>query len=114
MKKGITYKINFHLSHKIKLEPGYNANVIITNGQTTSTINTQNPTIEISGKNFTIKSDIDAMVYFFGKLPTQLANQVKIENRPGTYIKFSNVNKLIILDFGFEGFFFLLILSISK
>ena len=104
LKKGITYKINFHLSHKIKLEPGYNANIIISNGQTTSTINTQYPTTEISGKNFTIKSDIDAMVYFFGKLPTQVANQVKIENRPGTYIKFSGVREMILLDFGFEGF----------
>ena len=105
LKKGKTYKLNFHASHLIKLEPGINAKVTITNGRTTSIISSKYPTVEIAGKNFTIKSDNDdAMVYFFGKLPTQLAGQMKIENKPGKYIKISNVKDTIIIDFGFEGY----------
>ena len=104
LKKGITYKLNFQASHLIKLEPGFKANILITNGRITAKINPKNPTIDIAGSNFTIKSDIDAMVYFFGKLPIQLATQVKIENKPGKYIKFSNVKDLLIIDFGFEGY----------
>ena len=105
LKKGKTYKLNFHASHLIKLEPGTNAKVTITNGRTTSIINSKYPTIEIAGKNFTIRSDNDdAMVYFFGKLPIQSAGQMKIENKPGKYIKISNVEDIVLIDFGFEGY----------
>ena len=73
--------MNFHANHLIKLEPGYNAHITITNGQTTSSINPDEPTTEISGYNFTIKSDNDAMVYFFGMLPSSGVTQKKIENK---------------------------------
>ena len=32
LKKGVEYKINFELNHLIKLEPGFNANIQITDG----------------------------------------------------------------------------------
>ena len=44
------------------------------------------------------------MVYFFGKLPIQSAGQMKIENKPGKYIKISNVEDIVLIDFGFEGY----------
>ena len=105
LKKGKTYKLNFHASHLIKLEPGTNAKVTIINGRSTSIISYKYPTVELAGKNFTIRSDNDdAMVYFFGKLPIQSAGQMKIENKPGKYIKISNVEDIVLIDFGFEGY----------
>ena len=101
LRKDIQYKMNFHANHLIKLEPGYNAHITITNGQTTSSINPDEPTTEISGYNFTIKSDNDAMVYFFGMLPSSGVTQKKIENKKNHYVEISNVESALIIDFGF-------------
>ena len=68
--------MNFHANHLIKLEPGFDARITITNGQTTTSINPDKPTTEVSGNDFTIKSDNDAMVYFFGALPSYGVKQI--------------------------------------
>ena len=79
LKKDVEYKINFELNHLIKLEPGFNAEIKITNGQNTLIINTQNPTTDLSGSGYTIKSNNDAMVYFFGKISNMEISQMEID-----------------------------------
>ena len=68
LKKDVTYNLKFNLNHLIKLEPGFNAEIEIKNSQNTFNINSQNPTKEIIGEGYTIKSNNDAMVYFYGRL----------------------------------------------
>ena len=109
LKKGVEYKINFELNHLIKLEPGFNANIQITDGQTTTSLNSQKPTVKISGEGYTIKSDKDAMVYFFGRLPQAYIAQkeINIEGSKGKIIKISNINhekEVFYIDFGFENY----------
>jgi hypothetical protein len=108
LKKDIEYYINFHETYKVKLEPGFNAQIILTNGLTTYIINDKNATTEITGNGFRIKSDNDAMVYFFAKIQVEHIKQIKIENREGKYVKISNISLSdyteITIDFGFEGF----------
>jgi len=104
LRKNVEYKMNFHANHMVKLEPGYNAHITITNGQTSTSINPEHPTVEVAGDGFTIKSDKDAMVYFFGKLPSAGVKQVQIENKEKYYVKISNIDDGLIIDFGFGGY----------
>ena len=70
-----------------------------------ASINPDNPTTEVSGNDFTIKSDNDAMVYFFGQFPSVGVEQVKIDNKNEShYVKISNVDHPVIIDFGFAGY----------
>ena len=105
LRKDVEYRMNFHANHLIKLEPGFDARITITNGQTTTSINPDKPTTEVSGNDFTIKSDNDAMVYFFGALPSYGVKQIQIENRKNHYVKISNAADNLIIDFGFGGYF---------
>ena len=120
LKKDVEYKINFELNHLIKLEPGFNANIQITDGQTSTSLNSQKPTAKLSGEGYTIKSDKDAMVYFFGRLPQGYFAQkeIDIEKSKGRIIKISNLNSgrenereeyiqyiyNFYIDFGFENY----------
>ena len=110
LKKDVDYKINFNLNHLIKLDPEFNAEIKITNGQTTTTINSQNPTTEINGSGYTIKSNTDAMVYFIGRLPPGFAQlEIDTENSKGKIIKISGVDPEISdeelrIDLGFQNY----------
>jgi len=105
LKKDIEYTLNFDLNHLIKLEPGFDAEIIITNGVQTFKINPENPTIPVVGKSFTIKSNNDAMVYFFGRMNDQIKQlEIKIDESKGKIIKISNFNRDLIMDFGFENY----------
>ena len=108
LKKDIEYYINFNESHKVKLEPGFNAEINLSNGLSTFILNEENPTAEITGNGYIIKSNTDAMVYFFAKIQSEYLKQIKIENREGKYVKISNISLSnyteITIDFGFEGF----------
>ena len=109
LKKGVEYKINFELNHLIKLEPGFNANIQITDGQTTSSLNSKMPTVRLSGSGYTMKSDKDAMVYFFGRLPQgyYAQKEIDIEKSKGKIIKISNIDAYkdeFRIDFGFENY----------
>ena len=106
LKKDVEYKLNFKADHLIKLEPGYDATITITNGQVTTTLSSKYPTATISGEGFTIKSDNDAMVYFLGKLP-EVITQIKIKDEKGKIVKISNIPDvdLLLIDFGFEEYY---------
>ena len=79
LRKNVEYKLNFYANHMLKLKPGYDDEIIITNGINTSTINQNAPITEIIGNDYTIKSTNGAMVYFLEKLNEQLINQTEID-----------------------------------
>ena len=104
LKKNVEYTIKFTLNHTIKLEPGFDAEITITNGQTSAKINTQNPTVPVSGNGFTIKSNNDAMVYFFGNFSKELIQEeIDLDKSKGKILRVRNVEDDILLDIGFEG-----------
>ena len=106
LKKDIKYTLNFELDHLIKLEPGFNAEIEITNGQQTYKLNSQNQTATISGHSFTIKSNNDAMVYFLGKISNGYSQKlIDFENNKGKIVKISNCSEGLIMDFGFENYY---------
>ena len=109
LRKNIEYTLNFHSDHIVKLEPGFDAEITITNGQITSTINPKNPIFEISGRGYTIKSNNDAMVYFIGRFSAREMVQIEIdiERSKGKIVKISNfyMIKYIFIDVGFEGYY---------
>ena len=107
LRKDVQYSINFDLNHMIKLDPAFNADIIITNGQSTTNINSQKPSSSISGKGFTIKSNNDAMVYFIGRFDTTkwVQKEIDFEASKGKIIKVSNVDADLLLDIGFEGYY---------
>jgi hypothetical protein len=95
LKKDVEYKINFDLNHLIKLEPGFDATIAITDGQTTTSLSSKYPTVKLSGEGYTMKSDKDAMVYFYGRLPDEyLISQIEIdmEKSKGKIIKISGIS----------------------
>ena len=104
LKKDIEYTLNFELDHLIKLEPGFNAEIVITNKTQTFTINPQNPTVSVVGRSYTIKSNNDAMVYFFGRMKNRNQFEINIEESKGKIIKINNFNNLLRMDFGFENY----------
>ena len=108
LRKNIQYNINFALNHMIKLEqPGSDVEVTITKGENNYKLNSLNPTVELTGKGYTIKSNNDVMVYFLGRLSEWqvVQREIDIEQSKGKIVKVSNVDDDIILDIGFEGFY---------
>ena len=110
LKKGIKYTINFFLNHLIKLEPGFIAEIVITNGKNTFIINPKKPTVELYGEGYTIKANKDSMIYFFERLPTEIIQkEIDIEKIKGKIINISHSDKSkgnnIIIDFGFKNYY---------
>ena len=90
----------------VKLEPGFDADITITNEQTIVKINTEKPAAPVVGKGFTIKSNNDAMVYFFGKFTNELVQkEIDLELSKGKIVIVRNVDDDILLDIGFEGYY---------
>ena len=107
LKKNIEYTLNFYANHIVKLEPGFNAEITITKGKTTSKINPEYPIVEISGRGYTILSNSDAMVYFIGRFYEKefVQREIDIERSKGKIVKISNVEKDIEVDIGFKGYY---------
>ena len=106
MKKDIEYTFNFTVDHLFKLEPGFDAEIIISNNKNNNIKSSkENPTGEFIGENVKIKANNDSMIYFFGKRLTTF-DQLKIE--PEQIGKNIDINfdfgSNIVLDFGFEGY----------
>ena len=106
LKKDVTYTINFNLHHLIKLEPGFNAKVEITKDKDTFTLDSESPTKELMGEGYTIKSNNDAMIYFFGRLPDGVkGREIEMEKSKGKIVKISNYERDLLIDFGFENYY---------
>ena len=67
LKKGIEYHFHFYLNHLIKLESQFNAEITIYNQNTTIILNNKNQTGILKGNDYKIKSNKNAMVYFYPK-----------------------------------------------
>ena len=68
LKKDIVYTLKFKANHLAKLEPGFNAEVTIYNDDGEKIILIpQKPTGEFYGNNYKVKSNNDAMIYFYGR-----------------------------------------------
>ena len=105
LKKNIEYNLIVELDYLIKLDPEYDAEITIS-GDKNVKINSNNPTGILPKGNFKIKSNKDAMVYFYGKLDKKL-KQIKIENNKGKIIEIEVDGHYLLeylLDFGFEGY----------
>ena len=106
LKKDIEYNVNFHLDNLIKLDPEFDSEVYIYNDKNKIILNRNNPTGVFEGDNVKIKSNNDAMIYFYFKL-TDLSklSQYKIDpemNGKNLEIKVGGYGYYI--DFGFEGY----------
>ena len=107
LKKDVTYTLNFELNHMVKLEPGFEAEITITNGQATTKLSPNLHFTEISGTGYTIKATNDAMVYFIGKIAENyvVQREIKLEWAKGKIIKLTNVQSDILVDIGFKGYY---------
>ena len=105
LKKDIEYNIAFIADHLVKLEPEFDAQVLIyDNKEINIILNDNNRTAQIKGNNLKIKSNKDAMVYFYGKLNPSFS-QLKLEPKKGKNIEIKiKRNTFYIIDFGFEGY----------
>ena len=105
LKKDEEYTIDFHVEHLIKLDPDFSAEISIYDDLGNNfIINSENPTLELKGNNFKVKSNNKAIIYFYGKLKNEL-KQIKIQSKVGKNIEI-NVGwlKQYIIDFGFGGY----------
>ena len=113
LKKDQEYILDFDADHLIKLEPGFNAEIsIYDNKGKNYIITTDNPTVELHGKHFKIKSNNDAIVYFYGKILENLnlnkfrVKQYKLDLKNGENIEIKFIDSAsFAIDFGFEGYF---------
>ena len=105
LKKGIEYKFHFNLNHLIKLEqPQLNTEIIIYNNDIKIILNQKNQTGVVLGNNFKIKSNENAMIYFY---PKTKKFQRKIDPKIDEIIQIKRngfVDYRYSIDFGFEGF----------
>ena len=107
IRKDIEYKVDFNVEHMVKIEPKSGVEVSIYNKGKTIKLNSDNPNAEIEGKNFFVKTNVDTMIYFYGKLNSYL-KQIKIDpSQKGKNIKIISYNYKKIyycIDTGFEGY----------
>ena len=107
IRKNIDYKIDFIVDHMVKIESEKNIEVIIYNSEESIKLNSDSSTAHIEGKNYFVRTNIDTMIYFFGRLNSYI-KQIKIDPiQKGKNIKITANKKCELyycLDIGFEGF----------
>ena len=106
IKKGIEYQIQFYLNHLIKLEPQFNAEVVIYNNDTKIILNNKNQTGIVIGNDFKIITNESAMIYFY---PKTKKFQKRIEPKKGEIVEIlfktlTDSDFKYSIDFGFEGY----------
>ena len=107
LKKGIEYQIHFNLNHLIKLEClNDNTEIIIYNEDIKIILDNKNQTGIVFGNNFKIKSNNNAMIYFY---PKTEKFQIKLNPKKDEFIQIKLKNyeilrKFFSIDFGFEGY----------
>ena len=107
LKKGIEYQIHFNLNHLIRLEClNDNTEIIIYNEDIKIILDNKNQTGIVFGNNFKIKSNNNAMIYFY---PKTKKFQIKLNPKKDEFIQIKLKNyeilrKFFSIDFGFEGY----------
>ena len=108
IRKDIEYKIDFDVDHMVKIEPKHNIEIIIYNKDETIILNTENPASKVEGKDYFVRTNIDTMIYFYGKLNSYI-KQIRIDpEQKGKNIRIkSNYREIkfyYCFDTGFEGY----------
>jgi hypothetical protein len=106
LKKDIEYNVNFHLDNLIKLDPEFDSEVYIYNDKNEIILNSNNPTGVFEGDNVKIKSNNDAMIYFYFRLSDlSELSQYKIDpEMTGKNLEIKVGGNGYYIDFGFEGY----------
>ena len=106
LKKDVEYIIDFTLNHLVKLDPTSNAEISIYNNIDEPIIlNSNNPTKEIVGNNYKIRSSSDVMVYFYGKIFNHIKQiEIKREEKDKIIQIISNAKVNFVIDIGFKGY----------
>ena len=113
LKKDVEYTLDFKADHLIKLENGFDAEVDIYNNNGNKKIDSEHQTAELKGRNIKIKSNNDAMVYFYSKLVSY--RQIKIDDRKGKNVEIKIAPKTyFLIDFGFNDYYPTNIININK
>ena len=114
LKKDIEYSLTFENDYLIKLEEGFDAEVYIYNNNTNaiSVLNSTKRTCQIYVENIKIKSNNDALVYFYKKYdnlqaykidPKEVGKNLEIKVSQYTYY---------FIDIGFEKYYPFMVLDI--
>ena len=103
LKKNIEYQIHFYLNHLIKLEPQFNAEVIMYNQDIKIILNNKNQTGIVIGNDYKIKTNENVMIYFY---PKTKKFQKRILPKKNEIVEILNnkCNFNYAIDFGFEGY----------
>ena len=108
------YNLNFNVNHLIKLNKDFSDTLIEfynSNEQIIGTLNSDNRIIELTGENIKVKSNKNALIYLFAKMPKEkkLKEIIFPKDKKENNLNFSITNKntdneyiYIIKDFGFE------------
>lgn len=114
------YKLDFNLNHLIKLDNAFSDAIVIfynENGNEIGFLNKEIKIIELSGNNIKIKSNKNALIYFFSSLNSEKKlyeisfNKEEIgKNMNITITNLNSDNESIILikDYGFKNYYPLL------
>ena len=106
LEKDVDYNLNLKGEYLAKLEPGFNAEVSIYDGnKLILMLNSSKLKGNFTGENLTIKSNNNAMVYFYSKLIEE-GKQLEIDpNIKGKNYKFKIPREAsYMIDFGFKGY----------
>ena len=106
LKKDIEYILKIDSNYLAKLEVIFDEEVIIYKDKDNIllTLNSNKLTGKLEKGKFKIKSNKDAMIYFYGEINEQI-KQEKIENVTDSYIEITTTERVkYVVDFGFEGY----------
>ena len=119
-KPNIKYILDFEVEHLIKLDPNFNANIIIKDSEHNITLDKSNQvTTEIKGKNVEITTDSNAILYFYNTISSLTSKSEIYKNMFQHEIEPSNEKNLLLdikligdyrgelhylIDVGFEGY----------
>ena len=97
-KSNINYILDFEVHHLIKLDPNFNAEVILTDSKKTIKLNNNNPiTKEIKGNNVQITTNSTAILYFYNSI-SSLTSTSEIYKNMFQYEIESKQEKNLYLD----------------
>ena len=105
IKENKEYQIDFIMDHMVKIYPKNNIEVTIYNDDNIIKLNSDEPTAQIVGNNYKLKSNIDTMIYFYGKI-LSLVKQIRLDpQQKGKNLKIkSNEDVVMCIDSGFSGY----------
>ena len=117
LKGGKIYYIKFTVDHLIKLDDNFSEATVIfkSNGQSYSLNNKNKVTIDVKGDNIEVKSDKDALIYFYKRIENKDIKTIVFDkNQKSKNMKLTITNKNdnyegikfgMFKDFSFKGYY---------